>query len=71
MICFLFLFKLVQLYKELGEDLNKIVTAENFVKTIIEFDKQFSSLLLNLLDKIMNQMSNSLGETKIANVLYR
>jgi hypothetical protein len=57
--------------KENADELNKIVKAENFIKAIMEHDKQFSQLLLHLLDKIMHQMSNSLGETKIANVLYR
>lgn len=57
--------------KEIGDELNKIVTADTFGKSIMEFDKNFSQLLLSLLDKIINQMSNSLGETKIGNVLYR
>lgn len=42
-----------------------------FAKSITEFDNQFSNLLLNLLAKIIDEMSSGLGETKIGNVLYR
>ena len=51
--------------------MNKIVNSEVFAKAIADYDKQFSQLLLDLLERIINEMSNGLGETKIGNVLYR
>lgn len=42
-----------------------------FAKNITDFDNEFSNLLLNLLAKIIDEMTNGLGETKIGNVLYR
>jgi hypothetical protein len=42
-----------------------------FAKTVTDYDRNFSTVLLNLLAKIIDEMSNGLGETKIGNVLYR
>ena len=57
--------------QEIGDDLNKIVNGESFAKSISDYDREFSSLLLDLLSKIIHEMGNGLGETKIGNVLYR
>ena len=60
-----------QILKEISLDLNKIVTSESFASSITEYDQNFSQLLLGLLAKIINEMSNGLGGTRIGNVLYR
>jgi len=57
--------------KEISDDLNTLVNSDLFAKNITDFDTEFSQLLLNLLAKIIDEMSNGLGETKIGNVLYR
>ena len=51
--------------------MNTLVNSELFAKNITDYDTEFSHLLLNLLAKIIEEMSNGLGETKIGNVLYR
>jgi len=43
---------------------------ENFERTIGNFDSNFSKLLLQLLDKIMEFSSRKEGE-KLVNILYR
>lgn len=60
-----------QAIEEIGDDLNKTITNEKFAKAITDYDTQFSQLLLDLLAKIISEMGNGLGETKIGNVLYR
>jgi hypothetical protein len=55
-----------------SDELNSLVNTDLFSKTITEYDSKFSQLLLNLLAKIIDEMSNGLGEIgKIGNVLYR
>lgn len=60
-----------QILQEISDDLNKMVSDEAFASSIKSYDEKFSKLLLDLLAKIINDMSNGLGETKIGNVLYR
>ncbi len=56
----------------MGEDLNKTINSDEFAKSITCYDEQFSQSLLDLLSKIINEMSNGLGETqRIGNCLYR
>ena len=57
--------------KEISDDLNTLVNSDLFAKNITDYDNEFSNLLLNLLAKIIDEMTNGLGETKIGNVLYR
>jgi hypothetical protein len=57
--------------KEISDELNKVVNDEKFGGVVIDMDKEFSGLLLELLAKIINEMSNGLGGTRIGNVLYR
>lgn len=52
-------------------DLNKIINGDDFGKTIALYDKNFSQVLLDLLAKIMNEMSENLGQTKIGNIVNR
>ena len=52
-------------------DLNEIVNSPDFSTNITMFNNEFSGLLLDLLGKIIDEMSNGLGQTKIGNVLYR
>jgi hypothetical protein len=59
------------LVKEISEELNKVVNDDKFGGVVISMDKEFSELLLELLAKIINEMSNGLGGTRIGNVLYR
>ena len=60
-----------QTMQEISEDLNQMVSDDAFATTIKNYDEKFSNFLLDLLAKIINDMSNGLGETKIGNVLYR
>lgn len=57
--------------KEISMDLNEIVNSPDFSTNITMFNNEFSGLLLDLLGKIIDEMSNGLGQTKIGNVLYR
>ncbi len=52
-------------------DLNEIINSEDFAKTIALYDNKFSTVLLDLLAKIMNEMSENLGQTKIGNIVNR
>jgi len=47
-----------------------LVASENFERTIANFDQNFSRLLLELLEKIMEYSCNN-GEPKLYNILYR
>lgn len=51
--------------------MNVLVNNDQFANNIKQYDQQFSDLLLNLLGKIIDEMGNGLGQTKIGNVLYR
>ena len=59
------------MFQDVKDDLNKIINSEDFSKTISLYDKQFSAVLLDLLAKIMNDMSENLGQTKIGNIVNR
>ena len=54
----------------LSEHVDDLVRNENFERTIGNFDANFSRLLLELLDKIM-EFSTSNEGVKLLNILYR
>ncbi|XP_076078123.1 gamma-tubulin complex component 2-like isoform X5 [Mytilus galloprovincialis] len=53
-----------------AENVDLLVASENFERTIANFDQNFTRLLLELLEKIMDYSCNS-GEPKLHNILYR
>lgn len=56
--------------KVVSEHVDSLVSSENFERSIGKFDSNFSTQLLELLEKIMNFSSIS-GEFKLFNILYR
>ncbi|WAR08339.1 GCP2-like protein, partial [Mya arenaria] len=56
--------------KVLSEHVDDLVRNENFERTIGNFDSNFSRLLLELLDKIMEFTTSNEG-VKLLNILYR
>lgn len=56
--------------KVVAENVDLLVASENFERTIANFDQNFSRLLLELLEKIMEYSCNN-GEPKLYNILYR
>ncbi|XP_052239668.1 gamma-tubulin complex component 2-like isoform X1 [Dreissena polymorpha] len=56
--------------KVLSEHVDDLVRNENFERTIANFDANFSRLLLELLDRIM-EFSQSNDGVKLLNILYR
>ncbi|CAG2247110.1 GCP2 [Mytilus edulis] len=56
--------------KIVAENVDLLVASENFERTIANFDQNFTRLLLELLEKIMDYSCNS-GEPKLHNILYR
>ncbi|KAK3086762.1 hypothetical protein FSP39_022926, partial [Pinctada imbricata] len=56
--------------KVVTEHVDLIGASENYERTIANFDANFSRLLLELLEKIMDYSSNS-GQLKLFNILYR
>ena len=57
--------------QDVKNDLNTIINSEDFAKTVALYDQNFSKILLELLAKIMNDMSQNLGQTKIGNIVNR
>jgi gamma-tubulin complex component 2 len=61
-----------QAIKAVSDDFNKIISDDHFGSTIGTFDIRFSQALLELLAKIMNEMSDNLGQSnKIGNIVNR
>lgn len=56
--------------KVVSEHVDHLVSSENFERTINNFDSNFSRLLLNLLDKILD-MSSQNYDHKLSNIIYR
>ncbi|XP_064605100.1 gamma-tubulin complex component 2-like [Liolophura sinensis] len=56
--------------KVVSEHVDQLAGSENFERTILNFDTNFSRLLLELLDKIMD-FSSCGSEHKLLNILYR
>ncbi len=57
--------------QDVRDDLNEIINSDGFSKSISLYDQKFSQVLLDLLAKIMNDMSENLGQTKIGNIVNR
>ncbi|XP_070191427.1 gamma-tubulin complex component 2-like isoform X2 [Littorina saxatilis] len=56
--------------KVVSEHVDQLVSSENFERTITNFDTNFSRLLLDLLDKILD-MSSKNYDHKLSNIMYR
>ncbi|XP_076466365.1 gamma-tubulin complex component 2-like isoform X2 [Babylonia areolata] len=56
--------------KVVSEHVDQLVSSENFERTITNFDANFSRLLLDLLDKILD-MSSKNYDHKLSNIIYR
>ncbi|KAL8599173.1 hypothetical protein ACOMHN_007889 [Nucella lapillus] len=56
--------------KVVSEHVDQLVSSENFERTIANFDTNFSRLLLDLLDKILD-MSSKNYDHKLSNIIYR
>ena len=52
------------------EHVDQLAGSENFERTILKFDENFSQLLISLLDKVM-EFSQGSCEHKLMNILYR
>jgi len=50
--------------------IDNVAGSDNFERTILTFDRNFSTLLIDLLDRIMD-FSVSNCEHKLMNILYR
>nr|KAG5706871.1 hypothetical protein BaRGS_004206 [Batillaria attramentaria] len=53
-----------------SEHVDHLVSSENFERTIANFDSNFSRLLLDMLDKILD-MSSRNYDHKLSNIIYR
>ncbi|KAK7497177.1 hypothetical protein BaRGS_00011471 [Batillaria attramentaria] len=56
--------------KVVSEHVDHLVSSENFERTIANFDSNFSRLLLDMLDKILD-MSSRNYDHKLSNIIYR
>lgn len=53
-----------------SEHVDQLVSSETFERTITNFDTNFSKLLLELLDKILDMSSNNYDQ-RLSNIIYR
>ncbi|XP_025097324.1 gamma-tubulin complex component 2-like [Pomacea canaliculata] len=56
--------------KVVSEHVDQLVSSETFERTITNFDTNFSKLLLELLDKILDMSSNNYDQ-RLSNIIYR
>lgn len=56
--------------KVVSEHVDHLVSSENFERTIANFDSNFSRLLLDMLDRILD-MSSKNYDHKLSNIIYR